>query len=282
MNTKLTYLSVSLNGIKVTEMENLINSLPTLTKSSGNVANLYLDGNEVTQVQYADAVAKGWAPYVDKFYDAGGLAINEKNFPDENFRNYVADNLDLGHDGYLSDEERNNVKWLDDLDDKEIANLKGIEWFPNLERMSCVYNQIETFNVSNNTKIKSIYCFQNKISGANMDNMISNLPVMPGGKLYVLDFDDYGEGNRITPDQVAAAKKKGWTVYARKDIESVEFGGAIPGDVNEDGNVNVGDIMAVINVMANGTPNPLADVNNDGNVNVGDIMAIINIMAAGK
>ena len=56
----------------------------------------------------------------------------------------------------------------------------------------------------------------------------------------------------------------------------------IIGDVNGDGAVNVGDIMAVINVMAGqgqDIDKKLADVNNDGAVNVGDIMAIINIMA---
>jgi len=55
------------------------------------------------------------------------------------------------------------------------------------------------------------------------------------------------------------------------------------GDVNGDGHVNVGDIMAVINYMAGqttGIEKITADVNGDGHVNVGDIMAIINIMAA--
>jgi len=55
------------------------------------------------------------------------------------------------------------------------------------------------------------------------------------------------------------------------------------GDVNEDENVDVGDIMAIINVMASqssGTkPVWTANVNEDGNVDVGDIMAVINIMA---
>ena len=51
------------------------------------------------------------------------------------------------------------------------------------------------------------------------------------------------------------------------------------GDVNGDGNVNVGDIMAVINVMATNAYDDRADVNQDGKVNVGDIMAVINIMA---
>jgi rhamnogalacturonan endolyase len=62
---------------------------------------------------------------------------------------------------------------------------------------------------------------------------------------------------------------------------------SIPGDVNGDGKVNVGDIMAVINIMAQSTsnlPQPgeaiPGDVNGDGKVNVGDIMAVINIMAS--
>lgn len=53
------------------------------------------------------------------------------------------------------------------------------------------------------------------------------------------------------------------------------------GDVNSDGEVNVGDIVTVCNVMAGiSTVDPqLADVNNDGEVNVGDIVTICNIMA---
>lgn len=46
----------------------------------------------------------------------------------------------------------------------------------------------------------------------------------------------------------------------------------IPGDVNGDGVVDVGDIVAVINGAATG------DVNNDGNVDGDDITAIIDII----
>ena len=53
------------------------------------------------------------------------------------------------------------------------------------------------------------------------------------------------------------------------------------GDVNNDGEVNVGDIVTICNVMAGiSTIDPqLADVNGDGEVNVGDIVTICNIMA---
>ena len=56
---------------------------------------------------------------------------------------------------------------------------------------------------------------------------------------------------------------------------------AILGDVNGDGEVNVGDIVTVCNVMAGiSTVDPqVADVNKDGEVNVGDIVTICNIMA---
>ena len=63
-------------------------------------------------------------------------------------------------------------------------------------------------------------------------------------------------------------------------IIEYHFGGdAVQGDINGDGKVNVGDIMAVINIMAAGATDLAGDVNGDGKVNVGDIMANINIMA---
>ena len=58
----------------------------------------------------------------------------------------------------------------------------------------------------------------------------------------------------------------------------------ILGDVNGDKHVDVGDIMTIINLMADSTlgdaaTRALADINSDKSINVGDIMAIINIMA---
>jgi surface protein len=55
------------------------------------------------------------------------------------------------------------------------------------------------------------------------------------------------------------------------------------GDVNLDGQVGIGDIVAITNVMAGIETNPTiiirADVNGDGQVGIGDIVAITNIMA---
>ncbi len=55
-----------------------------------------------------------------------------------------------------------------------------------------------------------------------------------------------------------------------------------PGDVNEDGNVDISDVVAVINTIAgNMTYGLTADVNSDNNIDISDIVAIINIIAGG-
>ena len=55
----------------------------------------------------------------------------------------------------------------------------------------------------------------------------------------------------------------------------------IMGDANGDGEVNVGDIMSIINmIVGTSETSPFADMNGDGEVNVGDIMAIVNIIIA--
>ena len=55
------------------------------------------------------------------------------------------------------------------------------------------------------------------------------------------------------------------------------------GDVNEDGNLNVLDIVALVNVILGSTflseaQTCSADVNEDGNLNVLDIVAIVNLI----
>lgn len=62
-----------------------------------------------------------------------------------------------------------------------------------------------------------------------------------------------------------------------------EILGEIEGDVNGDGQIGIGDIVAITNVMAGTNANPdiadRADVNGDGQVGIGDIVRVTNIMA---
>ena len=59
----------------------------------------------------------------------------------------------------------------------------------------------------------------------------------------------------------------------------------LPGDVNGDGEVNVGDLVSVSNFMAGEGGDitlEAADVNGDGEVNVGDMVVISNIMSGNE
>ncbi len=53
----------------------------------------------------------------------------------------------------------------------------------------------------------------------------------------------------------------------------------LKGDVNEDGKIDISDVVATINQMAGQATWRYADVNEDNAVNISDIVAIINIMA---
>ena len=53
----------------------------------------------------------------------------------------------------------------------------------------------------------------------------------------------------------------------------------VQGDLTGDGNVDIADVNAVINMMLGKTElRSAADINNDGNVDVSDVNAVINIM----
>lgn len=61
-------------------------------------------------------------------FGSDSVAINETNFPDANFREFVKD-YDLDGNGSLSAKERNIVTIMTVSDDYEIKTLKGIEYF---------------------------------------------------------------------------------------------------------------------------------------------------------
>ena len=59
------------------------------------------------------------------------------------------------------------------------------------------------------------------------------------------------------------------------DAELPQFA---PADVNRDGEVNIADVNAVIDVILTGTITNSADVNRDGEVNIADVNAVIDVI----
>jgi len=64
-------------------------------------------------------------------------------------------------------------------------------------------------------------------------------------------------------------------------IPITAFASNIGGDVNNDGEVNIADVNAIIDVVLGGSSNQRADVNYDGEVNIADVNTIINIILGG-
>ena len=69
-----------------------------------------------------------------------------------------------------------------------------------------------------------------------------------------------------------------WQVERGDHLQLCGFG--IQGDLNQDGTVDIADVVAVLNIMASDSDNPAADVNGDSAVDIADVVAILNIMAA--
>ena len=115
----------------------------------------------------------GASAQADAAVPEGYIAINEKNFPDENFRDYVAREWDKNQDKYFSPSEIANAKWIS-CDNKEISNLKGIEFFTNIWLLECYYNNLTTIDLSHNKNLSYINCHHNQLNELD----VSGLPLL--------------------------------------------------------------------------------------------------------
>ena len=81
------------------------------------------------------------------------LAVNEANFPDAQFRAYVAANFDTDSTGYLTDAERESAGDIND-EDNDYSSLQGIEFFPNLTSILLdMALSLESVDLSANTEL---------------------------------------------------------------------------------------------------------------------------------
>ncbi len=90
------------------------------------------------------------------------IEVNENNFPDEVFRNYVLANI-AGGDEWLTPEEREAVVELD-LSGKQITSLVGIQYFEQLAILDISDNLIQKVDLSENTQLRELYCSDNYLS----------------------------------------------------------------------------------------------------------------------
>ena len=87
-------------------------------------------------------------------------------FSDETFREYL-EQFDTDDDTFLSTAEREAVKKID-VSNKNISNLYGIQFFPNLETLYCYDNQLTELDVSKNPKLRTLNCSNNYLTSLDL------------------------------------------------------------------------------------------------------------------
>lgn len=121
----------------------------------------------------AEEQENGASAQADAAVPEGDIAIDETNFPDKNFRDNVWWDLNTNRDDHFSPSEIANAKGII-CDNKEISNLKGIEFFTEIWKLDCYYNNLKTIDLSHNKKLSYINCIYNKLEELD----VSELPLL--------------------------------------------------------------------------------------------------------
>ena len=188
-NTSLSHLSCAENRLACVDFSNMVgstinadgnrhpiavltdgtfnlNTLPgfNVGKASnwhgGSVSGTILtveDGKDEVSYQYD--CGKGVKP---TFIFETSLPINEKNFPDPNFRKYIKTYKAGGRD-VLTVEEQRKVESIE-VKGWNISNLKGIEAFPNLKELNCENNSIQKLDLRQNPELEKLICNKNQLT----------------------------------------------------------------------------------------------------------------------
>ena len=123
-----------------------------------------LKSNKILGLILAIVMLIGCLPMniIETYAADGDVQINETNFPDANFREYVKQ-FDKDNDNILSKIEIDDVITIE-VDGKNITSLKGIEYFTKLKVLFCQNNKLTELNVSNNTALEAMTCEKNQLT----------------------------------------------------------------------------------------------------------------------
>lgn len=120
--------------------------------------------------------------------DSEFVGINDTNFPDPVFQQYVKDNIDTADttsgqkDGRLSKAERDAVTTIS-IDNQNCTDLTGIAYFANLTTLRCQQNGLKELNLEYNKNLTNLNCSYNKLT---------TLDVSKNAKLSTLECTNNG------------------------------------------------------------------------------------------
>ena len=153
--------------------------------------------------------------------------------------------------------------------------------------MSCHRNQLTSLSVEGCTALKTLNCYNNKISGTGMTTLVNSLPTRSAsdkGNLCVA-LANTSENNAMTAAQITTARNKYWLPLRWDGTKWVEMTASQRGDVNGDGSVNISDVTALIDYLLSGNASGInlsgADCNQDNSINISDVTALIDYLLSG-
>lgn len=115
----------------------------------------------LSTITVATSLSLGCVAYADTVVE-----ISEDNFTDKTFRSIISEYYDLDENGFLDSSERSrSVITLSAYteDDDVIESLKGIEFFPNLQRLYAAGLGIKELNVSQNKALTQLTVGSNEL-----------------------------------------------------------------------------------------------------------------------
>ena len=147
-------------------------------------------------------------------FAAGDVAISEDNFPDQTFREYVADTHDQDFDGVLTEEEISCVEVIN-VYQMGIEDLTGIEFFTSLTELACEENELTSIDVSSLTSLKELDCAINHLEQLDLSkNESLTRLICFENELEELDLSDNTEltevncsENRLTKLDISECKR---------------------------------------------------------------------------
>ena len=116
-----------------------------------------------------DYATENWTSGNDNIDEGVGFSVvcapeGYTYVPDDNFEQAL---IDLGYDDVLDDYVLTaTISGVTDLDvgSKEIADLTGIEAFTALTSLICVFNDLTSLDVGNNTALTNLSCNHNQLT----------------------------------------------------------------------------------------------------------------------
>lgn len=172
MRKKLAIVMAVTLGLTVTAPTFAVNAAELPQDNEGVVQETADD----TEQEEAEAFAfEDIRQDVDEEQAENMVELNESNFPDDVFRQYLKYTFDTDGDGWIDSDG------VEDIDlssftknaDKKAQSLQGIEKFSNLRLLLCGHNNISALDLSKNTALTWVVCDYNNLSTLDVSDNIA-------------------------------------------------------------------------------------------------------------